>query len=115
MKRKRKSGENYVRLCEKDIQHRVLHSEICDNEGISYGQIKGRLGNKSQKYERRLKKRRKDSVVGKKKDKSKDIYGKERERFYNRNGWEINARELGDDGNEGKFEEEIIRRKRDGQ
>jgi len=66
------------------------------------------------RYERRLKKRRKDSV-GKKKDKSKDIYGKERERFYNRNGWEINARELGDDGNEGKFEEEIIRRKRDGQ
>jgi len=28
-------------------------------------------------------------------------YDKERERFYNRNGWGINARELGDDGNEG--------------
>ena len=26
---------------------------------------------------------------------------KEREWFYNRNGWGTNARELGDDGNEG--------------
>jgi len=44
MERKRKSGENYVKLCEMDIQHRVLHSEICDNEGISYEQIKDKLG-----------------------------------------------------------------------
>ena len=37
--RKRKSGENYVKLCEMEIQRRVLlHSEICNNEGISYGQ-----------------------------------------------------------------------------
>ena len=51
----------------------------------------------------------------KKKDKWKDIYSKERERFYNRNGWGINARELGNDGNEGRLEEEIIRKEREGQ
>jgi len=42
MGRKRKSGENYVRLCEMDIQHRIFYSEICDNERISYEQIKGK-------------------------------------------------------------------------
>jgi len=29
------------------------------------------------------------------------MYDKERKRFYNRNEWRINARELGDDRNEG--------------
>jgi len=43
------------------------------------------------------------------------IYDKETERFYNRNGWEIYARELGEDGNEGRLEEEIIRREKNGQ
>ena len=41
--------------------------------------------------------------------------GKERERFYNGNGWGINARKLRDDGNEGRLEEEIIRTERDRQ
>jgi len=43
------------------------------------------------RYERRLKKRRESSLLRccwkeKKKDKWKDVYGKEKERFYNRNG-----------------------------
>ena len=43
------------------------------------------------------------------------MYSEERKRFYNRNGWGINARELGNDGNEGRLEEEIIRKEREGQ
>jgi len=71
------------------------------------------------RYERRLKKRKESSLLRccwkeKKKDKWKDVYGKERERFYNRNRGGINAREL-EDGNKGRLEEEIIRRERDEQ
>ncbi|KYN28176.1 hypothetical protein ALC57_02422, partial [Trachymyrmex cornetzi] len=51
----------------------------------------------------------------KEESKWKDLYGKERERFYNRNGWGINAREVREEGNGGRFEKEIIRRERDGQ
>ncbi|KYN18813.1 hypothetical protein ALC57_08889 [Trachymyrmex cornetzi] len=51
----------------------------------------------------------------KEESKWKDLYGKKREKFYNRNGWGINARELREGGNEGRLEKEIIRRERDGQ
>ena len=40
MGRKRKSGEDYVRLCEMDIQYRVLHSEIYDNEELAMDKLR---------------------------------------------------------------------------
>jgi len=73
---------------------------------------------RAMRYERRLKKRREDSLLRycwKKKRINGRMYSEERKRFYNRNGWGINVRELGDDGNEGRLEEEIIRKEREGQ
>jgi len=76
------------------------------------------LGNKSYEIREEIKEKKggqpTSMLLEKKKDKWKDIYGKEREKFYNRNGWGINSREL-EDGNKGRLEEEIIRRERDGQ
>ena len=115
--RKRKSGENYVRLCE------IFNIEFCIPRYVIMRKLaKEKLrvgwGIRVMRYERRLKKRREGSLLRcwkeKKKDKWKDVYGKERERFYNGNGWGINARAL-EDGNKGRLEEEIIRRERDEQ
>jgi len=76
---------DYVRWI---FKNRVLHSDICDNEGISYGQIKGRWNKgwriRAMRYERRLKKRREDGLLRycwkeKEKDKWKDVVKKEKD------------------------------------
>jgi len=70
---------------------------------------------RAMRYKRKLKKKREDGLFRcwkeKEEDKWKDIYSKERERFYNKNIWGINARELGDDGNERRLEKKIRREK----
>ncbi|KYN24322.1 hypothetical protein ALC57_04060 [Trachymyrmex cornetzi] len=77
-------------------------------------------GIRAMRYERRIGTRKEDGLLRscwkeKEESKWKDVYSKEREKFYNRNGWGINARELREGGNEGRLEKEIIRRERDGQ